>query len=248
MRRLFFKLSLGLWMGDACAKASPMQFTAKWQLSPQLVAQGAYKKYRVKVDELQQAHLLDTDEQFSERLLRIMAKLTTQAAIDYSDSSQWQWEIHSSDQYDETSYSMAGGKILISRPQVYALALNDNELVMLIAHEMTHALLLHNFLEDQEALRLFPNWLHQDFEKFETAVDDDDTLITALAALGKQQEFEADLNGMQLALRAGYPAKSLLRFYEKLRKRSAYPNFESRSHPAPSERLQRLRDWLQAHQ
>ena len=235
-------------MSETCAKTSPPQSTAKWQLSPQLVAQGANKKYRVKVDELQQAHLLDTEVLFNERLHRIMTKLTAQAVIDYSNSGQWQWEIHSSDQYDEASYSMAGGKILISRPQVYELALNDNELAMLIAHEMAHALLQHNFLEDQEALRLFPAWLHQDFEKFETAVDDDDTLVTALAALGKQQEFEADLSGMQLALRAGHPAKSLLRFYEKLRKRSAYPNFESRTHPAPSERLQRLRDWLQAHQ
>lgn len=235
-------------MGDVCAKTRLTQSSSLWQLSPQLVAQGAYKKYRVKVGELQQAHLLDSDEQFSERLRRIMAKLTAQAAIDYSNSNQWQWEIHSSDQHDETSYSMAGGKILISRPQVYELALNDYELAMLIAHEMAHALLLHNFLEDQEALRLFPAWHNQDFEKFETAVDEDDTLVTALAVLGKQQEFEADLRGMQLALRAGYPAKNLLRFYEKLRKRSAYPNFESRSHPAPSERLQRLRDWLQAHQ
>lgn len=245
MRRLFLKCSLGLWISEACAKTITTQSGSKWQLSPQLVAQGASKKYRVKVGELQQAYLLDTDVQLTERLQRIMTKLAYQAAIDYRGSGHWQWEIHSSDQHDESSYSMAGGKIMISKPQVNALALNETELAMLIAHEMAHSLLLHNFVEDQEALRLFPAWLNQDFEEFETAIDDDDTLVTALAALGKQQEFEADLGGMELALKAGYPAKNLMTFFEKLKKRSAYPNFESRSHPAPAERLQRLRDWFQ---
>ena len=35
----------------------------------------------------------------------------------------------------------------------------------------------------------------------------------------------------------GYSAKQLLRFYDKLRKRSAHPNFDSLSHPAPAQRL-----------
>ena len=243
-RRRFIQLNLASWISHLNAHASTPQFQTQWQLSPELVARGALKKYRDKVKALQQAQLLDTETWFTQRIRAITAQLATQAAIDYPCSRDWQWEIHSSDQIDENSYGMAGGKIIISRPMVNDYSLNESALAMLIAHEMAHALLLHNFAEDQEALRLFPAWAEKSFEDFETAIDDDDTLIRALASLGKQQEFEADLKGMQLALRAGYAAKGLLAFYEKLRKKSAYPNFESLSHPAPAARLQRLRDWL----
>lgn len=244
LRQLLVMFCLGSSLLDATARQSNFQQEARWQLSKELVARGAHKKYLKKVDELQQGQLLDTDAQFLERLNNVTNKLATQAALDYTASDNWQWEVHSSDQSDESSYCMAGGKLIISRYQVRELALNETELAMLVAHEMAHALLLHHYAEDQEALRLFPMWRHKSFEEFETAVDDDDTLVSALAELGKQQEIEADLSGMQLALKAGYPAKGLLSFFVKLSKHNAYPNFDSRSHPAPAQRLQRLRDWL----
>lgn len=244
LRRLLLKLSLGFCVSNANARIICKPSQANWQLSPQRVAQGALKKYQDKVTELQQGQLLDTDTRFTQGLHHIMTRLAAQAGLDYPDSREWHWEIHSSDQVDESSYSMAGGKIIISRPQVHQLSLNETALAMLIAHEMAHALLLHNFIEDQEALRLYPAWLDKPFEEFETAIDDDETLLTALAPLGKQQEFEADLKGFQLAMRAGYSARGLLRFFEQLRRHSHFPNFESRSHPAAAKRLQRLRDWL----
>lgn len=237
-------LFLGLSLPQAWARQVHPESEAKWQLSTELVAHGAHKKYLKKVSELQQGHMLDTDASFVTRLSRITAKLITLAEHAYPESKNWQWQVHSSDQEDEASFCMAGGKLMISRRQVHDLGLNDTELAMLIAHEMAHALLLHHYAEDLEALRLFPGWQQKSFEEFESAVDDDEILVSALAELGKQQELEADLKGMQLALQAGYSAQGLLSFFVKLRKHSAYPNFESRSHPAPAQRVRDLRDWL----
>lgn len=244
LRPFLLMFCLALCLPQVSARQIHPESEAKWQLSVELVAHGAHKKYLKKVSELQQGQLLDTDALFVTRLHRITSELATQAEHDYPSSKNWQWEIHSNDQEDEASFCMAGGKLIISRRQVQDLELNDTELAMLIAHEMAHALLLHHYAEDVEALRLFPSWQQKSFEEFETAVDDDDILVSALAELGKQQEFEADNKGMQLALQAGYPAQGLLSFFVKLRKHSAYPNFESRSHPAPAQRVQRLRNWL----
>ena len=62
----------------------------------------------------------------------------------------WLWEFHTSDEIDEGSYCMAGGKLLISQPQVTRLELRDAELAMLMSHEIAHAVLQHHYQEDQE--------------------------------------------------------------------------------------------------
>ncbi|TXI95022.1 MAG: hypothetical protein E6Q34_03740 [Burkholderiaceae bacterium] len=215
-----------------------------WLLTPELVIAGAAKKYQKKIEELQQGHLLDRRATSLDYLNRIFLRLQASAYHQYPASANWRWELHTSDELHESSYCMAGGKLLINLPHIEEMNLNEAELAMLISHEMAHALLLHHYLEDQEALRLFPAWSTRPFSEFEDAVDEDDVIIRALAEFNKAQEYEADRAGFQLAMQAGYSAKQLLRFYDKLRKRSAHPNFDSLSHPAPAQRLLRLREMV----
>ncbi|WMW80833.1 M48 family metalloprotease [Undibacterium cyanobacteriorum] len=216
-----------------------------WRLSPALVIHSAAKRYQKKIQELAHGHLLDRSASFLQRSSSILSTLRQQASRDFPETQAWQWELHTSDEAEESSYCMAGGKLLISLPQAQRMSLNDMELAMLISHEMAHALLHHHFLEDREALRRFPSLQTKNFEDFQDAVDEDDVILTALAEFDKAQEYEADLVGFQLALRAGFAGAMLIRFFEKLRKHSAYPNFDSKSHPAPAQRLQRLRTWYQ---
>ena len=216
-----------------------------WRLSRALVIQSAAKRYEKKIQELAHGHLLDCSASFLQRASSILSTLKHQASRDFPETQAWHWELHTSDEAEESSYCMAGGKLLISLPQAQRMNLNDTELAMLISHEMAHAVLHHHFLEDQEALRRFPSLQMKDFEDFQDAVDEDDVIISALAEFDKAQEYEADLVGFQLALRAGFAGSMLIRFFEKLRKHSVYPNFDSKSHPAPAQRLQRLRSWSQ---
>ena len=94
-------------------------------------------------------------------------------------------------------------------------------------------LLLHHYLEDQEALRLFPAWSTRPFSEFEDAVDEDDVIIRAPAEFNKTQEYEADRAGFPVS-NARATSETVLRFHDKLRKRSAHPNFDSLSHPGAS--------------
>lgn len=225
------------------AHAQDTKEVQPWVLSAAQVHQGAVVMYQKRIAELDAAHLLDTDADFLLKARRILARLQAQAALDFPESRDWQWELHTSVEPEETAFAMAGGKLLLSLEQARLWNLSETELAMLIAHEMTHALLAHNQDEYAFVLDQFPEWRLRSFAELEQAVDHDTQLIKALAPLGKEQELQADQAGWRLAVRAGYPVAGLLSFFKKLAKQAGYPNFESASHPAPAQRYARARQW-----
>jgi predicted Zn-dependent protease len=205
------------------------------------VVSGAEKLYRERIEELTQARLLDRDRGFRQRVDRIAGRLIAQAKRDDPQTADWSWEIHVSSDDDDLASCMAGGKILLSQPYVERLALTDAELAMLLSHEMQHALLLHNWKEYQEALRLDPSWRSKPFAILEEAVDIDVGLMSLLAAFNKEQEIEADRVGLQMAWRAGWPARDLAYFFKKLEQTSTMSNLSRASHPAPMQRWRSAR-------
>ncbi|MES2126518.1 MAG: M48 family metalloprotease [Pseudomonadota bacterium] len=204
------------------------------------VAAGALKLYTKRLQE--QGHAIDRDPVFLARVQGIAKGLIARAAIDHPASATWQWEVHTTSDTEENASCMAGGKLLVGQPFVHELLLNDAELAMLLAHEMEHALQLHNLKEFDEALRLDPAWRDKPFAQLETAVDEDRTLMRKLEAIGLEQEREADREGLLLAWRAGWPAGQLANFFRKTMRASSGPNSESRSHASPSSRWKAARE------
>lgn len=200
------------------------------------VMAGAERLYRERMLELQARHQLDADPAFHERVQRIARPLIAQAVREYPESAAWPWEIHTAPEDDESAYAMAGGKLMVSRAYVHKLLLTDAELAMLLAHEICHAVLRHNLLEYEEAMRIEPAWRGRPFPELQDAVDSDSALMRKLAPLGIRQEAEADREGLKLAWRAGWPASDLARYFQKLARSSHAPNFEQFAHPAPAQR------------
>ena len=192
--------------------------------------------YAERLAELSATHALDADAGFLERLRRIAAPLIAQAAHDYPESVQWQWELHTSSAPEQDADCMAGGKVLVGQAYAERLQLSDAELAMLLAHEIAHAVLRHNLLEYQEALRIEPARAARPFRELWDAVDHDAALIDKLAPLGRAQEAQADHAGMLLAFRAGWHPQRLAGYYRKLVRSSDWPGQESASHPAPHSR------------
>lgn len=224
MRRFLFALLIALHAGYAAA------------LTQAEVMAGAERLYRDRMQELKAQHQLDADPVFHERVQRIAKPLLAQAMHDYPESAAWAWEIHTTPEGDENAYAMAGGKMLVSRAYVHKLALSDAELAMLLAHEICHAVLRHNLLEYQEAVRIAPEWRTRPFAELEEAVDNDAALMRKLAPLGIRQEAEADREGLKLAWRVGWQGAALARYFQKLSRSSHAPNFEQFAHPAPAQR------------
>lgn len=205
------------------------------------VMAGSAKLYREQIDELRKGYRLDDDERFGARVAALARPLIAQAKREFPESAAWDWELHTTSDGDANAFAMAGGKMLVSRAYVDALALGDAELAMLLAHEIMHAVLRHNLKEFEEALRLEPARAAQPFAEFEYDNDHDNALMRKLAGFNQQQEMEADREGLQFAVRAGWAPQALVAYFRKLAKHSHYPNFERFDHPSPASRWQAAR-------
>nr|WP_315258777.1 M48 family metalloprotease [uncultured Duganella sp.] len=179
---------------------------------------------------------IDSDRHFTVRVRAIAQVLIRQARRDYPDTAGWDWEVHTTDDERTNADCMAGGKILVGRAYAERLGLNDAELAMLLAHEIQHATLQHNLLEYQAALRLEPAWRARPFAELEDAVDNDQALISRLAATNYAQEQEADREGLLLAWRAGWPAAQLAGYYRKLMRDTGWPSRSKPDYPSPAQR------------
>jgi len=177
---------------------------------------------------------IDQDRPFTARVRAIAAVLIAQAQRDYPETAGWAWEVHTTDDSEQSADCMAGGKIMVSQPYVERLALNDAELAMLLAHEIEHAALHHNLKEYEMALRLEPAWAQRPFSELEHAVDHDRALIGKLAATNYAQEEEADREGLRLAWRAGWPAERLAAYFRKMMRASDWPRLSKADYPSPA--------------
>lgn len=180
--------------------------------------------------------IIDRDEYFTARVRRIADVLIAQARRDYPEAASWAWEVHTTDDTDLSADCMAGGKILVSKSYVERLQLNDDELAMLLAHEIQHAAQHHNLKEYEAALRVDPSWAQRSFLELEQAVDHDRTLMGKLAAINYAQEEEADREGLRLAWRAGWPAERLAGYFRKMMRASDWPRLSKADYPSPAQR------------
>jgi len=222
----------------AAAPSAPEPSAAA--ITQEQVIAHATAAYAERLAELSGRAALDADESFLLRLRRIAAPLIAQAARDYPASAGWHWELHTSSAPDQDADCMAGGKLLVGQTHAERLQLSDAELAMLLSHEIAHAVLRHNLLEYQEALRLEPARAARPFRELWDAVDHDTALMDKLAPLGRAQEEEADRAGMLLAWRAGWAPMRLAGYYHKLARNSAWPGLDSATHPAPQTRWQAM--------
>jgi predicted Zn-dependent protease len=205
------------------------------------VAAGAARIYRERIEALRAAYKLDSDERFAARVGRIARPLIAQAVRDYPASAGFAWEVHMTPDGDPNASSMAGGLLLVGGDHVSEMSLSDAELAMLLAHEIAHAALLHNLQEAEEAIRLVPSWATRPYSELEHAIDNDGSLMRALAGFNASREVEADREGMRLAWRAGWPAGALAGYFRKLARTSRTPNMGSAEHPSPNARWQAAR-------
>ena len=160
---------------------------------------------------------LDDDEVLLGRVRRVAASLIIAATEIRAETSAWSWEVHVTSDVSKGTFCMAGGKLLIGGALVGRLGLNDGELAMLLGHEIAHAVAGHR----REVAR--------------DGMEADAAQEIRQAEMAVRQENEADEIGMRLAYRAGWPASSLVSFYEKLSAEESPGTFNS-SHPSAASR------------
>jgi predicted Zn-dependent protease len=174
--------------------------------------------------------------------LRGIAQKIVPYALEWNPRAKdWKWEVNLLGSKQINAFCMPGGKIAFYSGILDQLKLTDDEVAMVMGHEIAHALREHarERMGKNAATGLGANILSQAFglgNLGAQAMGMGAQLLTL--KFGRQDESEADLVGMELAARAGYNPRAGVSLWNKMgaANKGAPPQWLS-THPSGSSRI-----------
>jgi Zn-dependent protease with chaperone function len=175
------------------------------------------------------------------RLVNISTRLRPFAGMWNERAVGWQWEVNLIGSPQVNAFCMPGGKIAFYWGILTKLKLTDDEVAMVMGHEMTHALREHGRAQigkqvaTQGTIGLLAGLFGWSNASRQMAGMGGRLLSLKYS---RDDETEADLIGLELAARAGYDPRSALSLWQKMEAASkgAPPAFLS-DHPSNPDRL-----------
>ncbi|MBB6576413.1 Zn-dependent protease with chaperone function [Comamonas odontotermitis] len=154
-----------------------------------------------------------------QRLQTIAQRLIPQALAWNDRARSWKWEVNLIGSKQINAFCMPGGKIVFFTGLIDQLQLTDDEIAMVMGHEMAHALREHSReqLAKTQATDLGI--------RLGAAIFGLGDMGTAAANLGgklltlkfsRSDESDADLVGLEMAARAGYNPQASVTLWEKM--------------------------------
>jgi predicted Zn-dependent protease len=185
--------------------------------------------------------LLPKDHPQAARLEAIAQRIIPHAAKWNEHASAWKWEVNVIDSPQINAFCMPGGKIAFFHGILARLNLSDDEVAMVMGHEMAHALREH--ARARLAKTRLTGLGAQALSQLLGLGDLGNAGLSAGAQLltlrfSRGDESEADLIGMELAARAGYDPRSGVTLWQKMSAaaKRAPPQWLS-THPASTKRV-----------
>jgi len=193
---------------------------------------------------------LNRDPAMLQRVRAIAGRLEPQTRVFRPDAPGWRWEVNVINSNELNAFCMPGGKIMVYSGLINQLRLTDDEIAIVLGHEIAHALREHSREQVSQAMAA------------QTAIG----LGAALFGLGqgsadlagagyqallatrfsRTDETEADRIGLELTARAGYDPRAGVTMWQKMIAANSGgrpPEFLS-SHPADSSRIQVIQSLL----
>ncbi len=247
-------LSLGMLSGCTTTTASGAVGANRPQLmliSSEKLDQMAAQSYAQLKSDTAKKGALDKDPAMLERVRAIALRIEPQTAVFRQDAPAWKWEVHVISSKELNAFCMPGGKIMFYSGLIDTLHLTDDEIAIVMGHEISHALREHSREQVSQAIAA------------QTAID----IGTALLGLGagssdlanvgyekfiatkfsRTDESEADRIGLELTARAGYDPRAGISLWQKMiqasRGAGRPPEFLS-THPAEENRVQQIESLL----
>jgi Zn-dependent protease with chaperone function len=156
-------------------------------------------------------------------------------------AKDWKWEVNILSSNQINAFCMPGGKIAFYTGILEQLKLTDDEVAMIMGHEVAHALREHarERMGKNAATNIGANVLSNLL-----GVGSGGAQLLGMGAqlvtlkFGREDESEADLVGMELAARAGYDPKAGVSLWQKMgaASKGAPPQFLS-THPSGPTRI-----------
>jgi predicted Zn-dependent protease len=195
---------------------------------------------------------LNTDAALTKRVRAIAARITPQTRAFRADAPGWKWEVNTITSKELNAFCMPGGKIMFYSGLIQNLKLSDDEIAVVMGHEIAHALREHSREQVSQAIAA------------QTAIGVGAALLglgegatnltgaayEALVAsrFSRSHETEADRIGLELSARAGYDPRAGITLWKKMlsgNNGGSPPEFLS-THPAETRRIQEIESLLPA--
>jgi predicted Zn-dependent protease len=193
---------------------------------------------------------LNTDPAMTQRVRTIARRIEPQTAVFRADAPGWKWEVNVINSSELNAFCMPGGKIAFYSGLIKQLNLSDDEIAVVMGHEISHALREHS--REQVSQAMAAQGLIGVGAALlglgEGTADMANTAYEALLAtkFSRVDEAEADRIGLELTARAGYDPRAGVTLWQKMMKSSPGgrpPEFLS-THPAESNRIQQIESLL----
>jgi predicted Zn-dependent protease len=175
-----------------------------------------------------------------QRLRAIAARLIPHAARFNPRADQWRWEVSLIGSRQVNAFCMPGGKIAFYTGILESLRLSDDEVAIVMGHEIAHALREHarERIAKGELTQLGASILGQVVGggRFAGAFEAGGSLLTL--KFSRDNESEADVVGLDLAARGGFDPRAGITLWQKMTQanRGAPPQWLS-THPSGPNRI-----------
>ena len=208
--------------------------------------QAAAKQYGELLREAQAKGALAPDSHPQlQRLRRISTRLIADAPRWNDRARQWKWEVNLIGSQSINAFCMPGGKIALFTGILDKLKLTDDEVAMVVGHEMAHALREHarERIAKSQGTGAILSLGAQLFGLGQLG-DVAANVGTQLLSLkfGRDDEIEADLVGLEMGARTGFAPRASVSLWDKMGRASntaGMPGFLS-THPSGPDRMRRL--------
>jgi predicted Zn-dependent protease len=247
-------LTLGALSGCTTTTASGAVGADRPQLmliSSEKLDQMAAQSYNKLTSEAAGKGKLNDDRAMLQRVRAVAARIEPQTAVFRQDAPAWKWEVNVISSSELNAFCMPGGKIMFYSGLINTLHLSDDEIAIVMGHEISHALREHSREQVSQAIAA------------QTAIGIGTALLgfgegsADLASAGydkfiatkfsRTDESEADRIGLELAARAGYDPRAGVSLWQKMIQASKGggrpPEFLS-THPAEENRIQQIQALL----
>ena len=211
------------------------------------VERSAGQQYQQLLQQGKQQNALAANDQPQLKRLRAIAQRIIPHAMAWNPRAKdWRWEVNLLGSSQINAFCMPGGKIAFYTGILEKLKLSDDEVAMVMGHEMAHALREH--ARERMAKTAATQGLASVLGAFASAKWGIDPSISDGVARGganlmalefsRDDESEADLVGMELAARAGFDPRAGVTLWQKMgaANKGAPPQWLS-THPSGKTRI-----------
>ena len=206
------------------------------------VERSSLEQYAQMLEQAAEKKALASKDHPQLRRLRDIANKIIPHALSWNPrAANWQWEVNLIGSKQINAFCMPGGKIAFYTGILDQLKLTDDEVAMVMGHEIAHALREHarERMGKSAATNIGASLLTQLLglgQVGQTVTNYGAQLLTL--QFSRDNESEADLVGMELAARAGYDPRAGVSLWQKMSaaNKGAPPQWLS-THPSGSTRI-----------